>query len=279
MAPLREKTILDAAATDAPPAFSPDLLKGRVALVTGSTAGIGARTAEQLARAGAAVILNGRSETSGLAMKAELERRVPNGRFDFFAADYHRPDQIERLFEHAKAEHGGVDIFIHTCLTEGAGPKPFMETDRGYWQAAVSGLFLSLLECCRLAVPQMLAKGGGAIVSFASDAAKVATPGEAVIGAALAANVMFVRALGLELGRQNIRVNAVTPSITRGTKTYEKVMAGGFSKALFEKAERRARLGVASAENVAPMAVFLASPLASHITGQVVSVNGGISAA
>jgi NAD(P)-dependent dehydrogenase (short-subunit alcohol dehydrogenase family) len=264
----------------APPAFSPTLLAGRVALVTGSTAGIGARTAQQLAAAGAStVILNGRSEESGLAMKAELEGLVPHGRFDFVSADYNQPDQVERLFEYAQRVHSGVDIFIHTCMTEGSGPKPFMETSRRDWQAAVSGIFLSLLECCRLAVPQMLAKGGGAIVSFASDAAKVATPGEAVLGGALAANVMFVRALGLELGRQNIRVNAVTPSITRGTKTYDRVMAGGFSKKLFEKAESRARLGVASAENVAPMAVFLASPLASHITGQVVSVNGGISAA
>jgi NAD(P)-dependent dehydrogenase (short-subunit alcohol dehydrogenase family) len=125
----------------------------------------------------------------------------------------------------------------------------------------------------------MLARGGGAIVSFASDAARIATPGEAVLGGALAANVMFIKTLALELGRQNIRLNAVTPSITRGTKTYDRVMASGFSKKLFEKAESRARLGVASAENVAPMAVFLASPLASHITGQVVSVNGGISVA
>jgi NAD(P)-dependent dehydrogenase (short-subunit alcohol dehydrogenase family) len=260
--------------------FKADLLAGRVALVTGSTAGIGARTAEQLARAGAqTVILNGRSEASGLAMKAELEALVPDARFEFVSADYNRPDQVERLFEAVAREHGGVDIFVHTCMTDGSGPKPFMETTRADWEAAVSGIFLSLLECCRHAVPQMLAKGGGAIVSFASDAAKVATPGEAVLGGALAANIMFVKGLALELGRQNIRVNAVTPSITRGTKTYDRVMAGGFSKKLFEKAESRARLGVASAENVAPMAVFLASPLASHITGQVVSVNGGISVA
>jgi NAD(P)-dependent dehydrogenase (short-subunit alcohol dehydrogenase family) len=259
--------------------FAPSLLKGRVALVTGSTAGIGARTAEQLALAGAeVVILNGRSAESGAAMKAELEGRAPGARFDFVAADYSRPEEVERLFDHAKS-YGGVDIFIHTCMADGPGPLPFMETSRRDWEKIVGGLFLSLLECCRQAVPQMQAKGGGAIVSFASDAAKVATPGEAVLGGALAANVMFVRALALELGRQQIRVNAVTPSITRGTKSYDKVMAGGFSRKLFEKAEKRARLGVAHAENVAPMAVFLASPLASHITGQVVSVNGGISAA
>ena len=265
---------------DANTMFDRSLLKGKIALVTGSTAGIGARTAEQLARAGCdLVILNGRSETSGAAMKAELEELVPYGRFEFFAANYNRTEEAERLFDFAKS-HGGLDIFVHTCMTDGAsGLRPFMESSRKDWEAIASGLFLSLVECTHRAVPQMMAKGGGAIVSYASDAAKVATPGEAVNGGALAANVMFCRAVGLELARHNIRVNAVTPSITRGTKTYDKVMAGGFSKKLFEKAEKRARLGVASAENVAPMAVFLASPLASHITGQVISVNGGISAA
>ena len=260
--------------------FDRNLLKGKIALVTGSTAGIGARTAEQLARAGCdLVILNGRSETSGLEMKAELEALVPYGRFEFCAANYNRVEEAERLFDFAKSR-GGVDIFVHTCMAEGAnGLRPFMESTRKDWEATIAGLFLSLLECTQRAVPQMMAKGGGAIVSFASDAAKVATPGESITGGALAANVMFCRTAGLELARHNIRINAVTPSITKNTKSYDRVMAGGFSKKLFEKAEKRARLGVASAENVAPMAVFLASPLASHITGQVVSVNGGISAA
>jgi len=260
-------------------AFSPNLLKGKVALVTGSTSGIGARTAEQLARAGATVILNGRSEELGRTTQAALEVLVPGAVFDFAPADYNRPEDVERLFAHARAAHGGVDIFVHTCMSDGGQLGPFMESSREHWRAMVSGIFLSLLECCHQAVPQMMAKGGGAIVSYASDAAKVATPGETVSGGCLAANVMFIRTLAMELGRHNIRANAVTPSITKGTRTYDRVMAGGFTRRLFEKAESRARLGVASAENVAPMAVFLASPLASHITGQVVSVNGGISAA
>lgn len=265
---------------DANTMFDANLLKGKIALVTGSTAGIGLRTAEQLARAGCELVLvNGRSEKSGQEAMAELKANVPHGRFELVLADYHRQDDLDRMFATAK-DRGGLDIFVHTCMTDGgSGLKPFMETTREDWRAVIDGLFLSLLECCHRAVPQMLAKGGGAIVSFASDAAKVATPGESVNGGALAANVMFCRTAGLELARNNIRVNAVTPSITRGTKTYDKVMAAPFSKKLFEKAETRARLGVAYAENVAPMAVFLASPLASHITGQVVSVNGGISAA
>lgn len=259
--------------------FSRDLLKGKTALVTGSTAGIGGKTAEQLALAGAELVLvNGRSPESGAAAIARLTALCPETRFEFIAANYNRPDEIERMFARA-GELGGLDIFVHTCLAEGVSLRPFTQTTPADWNAYISGIFLSLLHCCSRAIPQMLARGGGAIVSYASDAAKIATPGETISGGCLAANVMFVRTLALELGRQNIRVNAVTPSITRGTKTYDKVMASDFSRKLFEKAEKRARLGVASAEHVAPMAVFLASPLASHITGQVVSVNGGISAA
>jgi 2-hydroxycyclohexanecarboxyl-CoA dehydrogenase len=259
--------------------FSPKLFEGRVALVTGSTAGMGARTAEQLALSGAStVILNGRSQDSGLAMKAQLEKLAPKTRFDFIAANYNSRDDIERLFAEIRLKHGGLDIFIHTTGTEGSGPKPFMETTPGDWDAAVNGIYLSLLRCCYHAVPQMIERGGGSIVTFASDAARIATPGEAMLGGCLAATLQFTRGLAMELGRQNIRINAVCPSITKGTKAYDRVMAGGFSKKLFEKAEKKAKLGVASAENVAPMAVFLASSLASHITGQVISVNGGISA-
>lgn len=261
--------------------FDSSLLAGKVALVTGSTAGMGARTAEQMARSGAkAVILNGRSEETGMVTKAELEALVPGARFDFVAGNYNRPDDVKRLFDYAQEAHGGVDIFVHTCFPDTpGGPRPFMESDRAYWEGVVRGMFLSFLECCSQAVPQMMAKGGGAIVSFVSDAAKIATPGESVVGGALAANAMFVRTLGLELARHQIRVNAVAPSITKNTRSYAGAMAGGFSKKIFEKAEARARLGIAGAEEVAPMAVFLASPLANKITGQVVSVNGGISAA
>ncbi len=262
--------------------FSSTLLAGKVALVTGSTAGIGGQIAEQLAEAGAeTVIINGRTVDSGEARRAELEAQIPGTRFLFAAGDSSKPEDMASIFDVIEKEAGGLDIYVHTGMSghSGGGPRPFVETDREYWTRSINGILLSLIEGCSRAVPMMLARGGGAIVSIASDAAKVATPGEAVLGGALAGNVMFCRTLGLELGRQQIRVNAVTPSITKGTRTYDRVMAGGFSRALFQKAERKARLGVASASDVAHAAVFLASPLASHITGQALSVNGGISAA
>jgi 2-hydroxycyclohexanecarboxyl-CoA dehydrogenase len=265
--------------TDLANAFAPTLLNGKVALVTGSTSGIGLATAELLGRAGArVVVLNGRDEAVGQVEERRLAALMPMTTVRFIAADYADQRQVDALFSQIAASFGGLDILVHTA-TGGGPPDLFMNTDQADWQATFEGKLISLMRCCRLAIPMMMARGGGAIVSVASDAAKLATPGESVIGAAFAGNTMFVKTLAVELARHNIRANVVTPSITRNTKTYDAVMAGEFSRKLFLKAETRARLGVPVPENVAPIIAFLASPLASHITGQVVSANGGISVA
>jgi len=265
--------------TDLAAAFAPTLFAGKVALVTGSTSGIGLATAELLGRGGAqAVILNGRDGAAGLAEARRLSALVPGATFRFIAADYADQGQVDALFAEIATKFGGLDILVHTA-TGGGPPDLFMALDPAGWQATLEGKLISLMRCCRLAIPMMMERGGGAIVSVASDAAKLATPGEAVIGAAFAGNVMFMKTLAVELARHNIRANVVTPSITRNTKTYDAVMEGEFSRKLFLKAEKRARLGVPVPENIAPIVAFLASPLASHITGQVVSANGGISVA
>ncbi|HLG88159.1 MAG TPA: SDR family NAD(P)-dependent oxidoreductase [Alphaproteobacteria bacterium] len=257
-------------------AFDPSLFAGKVALVTGSTSGIGLATAELLAQSGAsAVIVNGRDETAGRNAVERVRSAAPTARIEFIAADYTKSADIERLFAPADAA-GGLDILIHTA-TGGSPPDLFMKIDPADWERTIAGKWVSLMRCCRRAIPGMIAKGGGAIVAVGSDAAKLATPGESVIGGAFAAQAMFMKVLAVELGRYKIRANVVTPSITRNTKTYQSVMAGEFSRKLFEKAEARARLGVPVPENIAPLIAFLASPLASHITGQVVSANGGIS--
>jgi len=260
-----------------PNPFSPSLLAGRVALVTGSTSGIGLATAELLGRAGArGVVLNGRDERAGNDAADRLRALAPGTAFEFVAADYTDQDQVDRLLGRTVETFGGLDILVHTAIG-GGPPDLFLNTSPDDWQRTIDGKLMSLMRCCRRAAPLMIERGGGAIVSVASDAAKLATPGEAVIGAAFAGHVMFMKVLALELGRHRIRANVVTPSITRGTKTYDAVMAGEFSRKLFQKAESRARLGVPYAEDIAPLVVFLASPLASHITGQAVSANGGIS--
>src|SRR5690606_32577587 len=125
----------------------------------------------------------------------------------------------------------------------------------------------------------MQSQGGGSIVNVSSDAAKSATPGETVLGGAMAAITMFSRAAAVEAKRHGIRINVLTPPLLRGTPATEPATRDGFSKKLFEKAALLASLGVPDAADQAELVAFLAGPGSIRLTGQAISVNGGISAA
>ena len=168
-----------------------------------------------------------------------------------------------------------IDVLVN-CAGGDFAPTLFHECATETIDGVIRQWLLSTLYVCRLALPHLA--DGAAIVNVASDAAKVPTPGESVIGAAMAGIVMFSRTLAMEAKRRRIRVNAVTPSLVRNTLTHDLVMADGFSAKLFAKAVGAAHLGVPEPDDVAAIIAFLASDQASKITGQVVSVNGGISA-
>lgn len=142
-----------------------------------------------------------------------------------------------------------------------------------------TGLALPVMQVCSAALPHMRSRGGGAIVNVASDAGKSATPGEAVIGAAKAGIIMFTRTIAIEEKRNGIRANAMTPSLVHGTDSTARITTDGFSAKLFAKAAQQASLGVPDAADIGELAAFLAGPAAARLTGQAISVNGGISAA
>ena len=116
----------------------------------------------------------------------------------------------------------------------------------------------------------------GVIINIASDAAKIPTVGETVHGALMAAIDMFSRTLALEAARFGVRVHVITPSIVVHTHSYDRMMDGEFSEKLFKRALEKAALGPVSPEDISPLIVFLASPAAKKITGQRITVNGGI---
>ncbi len=128
-------------------------------------------------------------------------------------------------------------------------------------------------------LPAMRRQRRGVVVDLASDAGKTATPGEAVIGAAKAGITMFTRTIAIEGKRSGIRANVLTPALVNETGSTERITGDGFGAKLFAKAAQQAHLGVPVADDIAALAVFLCRPEAARITGQAISVNGGISAA
>lgn len=254
-------------------------LEDGIAVITASTSGIGLEIGRHMIAADVrAIVINGRNKEVGYQVQEELRMESRTTKVDFIAADLTQSDQVEALYKKAKELHGDPNILVH-CCGAGISAELFQRTSIDKFRPLLDGHFLSVLHCCHFAVPSMIARGKGAIVTIASDAAKVATPGEAIIGGVKAAVVMFTRSLALEMSRHNVRANCITPSIVRETRAYTRVMSGDLSRRVFEKAESKARLGPTTPNDIAPLALFLAGDLSSRITGQAISVNGGISAA
>lgn len=268
------RTVIEAVAP-----VNPSLpLAGQSALIAGGTSGVGLATARRFAEAGAArLFLVGRDPARGATAVESLGGTGAN--VEFVAADANDPAAAQRAVAQAEARiGGGIDILVVSTaaavLPRLLADIPVEDVPRILVEQAAAPMVMS-----RAVLPGMRAKGSGAIVTVASDAAKSATPGETVIGAAMAAIVMFARALAMEAKRDGIRVNVVTPSLIQGTPIYDRLMADEFSTRLFGKAAKLASLGVAEPDDLAQLILFLCGPGAAKITGQAISVNGGISAA
>jgi len=250
------------------------------ALVVGGSSGIGLAAARALLHAGVPRLrIVGRDAARARGAVEELRLARPGADLGALTCDCAEGAAAEAMAGEAAGAMGGIDLLVCSPggnnLPELLFRQPIAQLNRTLLQDLAP-----TLNACRAVLPVMMAAGGGCIVNVASDAAKVATPGEAVIGAVMAGIVQFTRGLAIEGKRDGIRANAVTPSLVEGTALTERLMAEGtFSRKLFEKARPLAGLGPTTAEDLAELIVFLAGPGAAKITGQAISVNGGISAA
>jgi 2-hydroxycyclohexanecarboxyl-CoA dehydrogenase len=254
------------------------MLRGAAIVVTGGTAGIGRACAEALLAAGAdAVLLNGRDGSRAERARSELQARFQDARVAISLGDVSDAETAAAVMAEAKAEFGRIDVLVNSSGGNDV-PKLLHETALVDIPGILQRCLFAQILCSRAALPIMRDAGGGTIINIASDAAKLPTPGESVIGAAMAGIVMFTRALALEGKRDGIRANVLTPSLTSGTEHYARVMADPFAGKMFAKAVHMAALGVVTKEDLAGLVVFLASPAAAKITGQAISMTGGISA-
>ena len=247
-------------------------------IILGGTAGVGLETAAQFAAQGARVVLLGRNPERGAAACGAVRGRVPGADIDFVQVDATNPADAVKAEQLARERLGTIDVLV--CTTGPSQPPRLLRdipiTDL---RLRLDEIILPPLHMMHAVLPAMRQQKSGAIINVASDAAKVATPGETLIGAAMAAIVMFSRAAALEYKREGIRINLLTPSLIAGTPGAALIAADPFAARMFEKAASMAHLGVAEAEDLAAMALYLAGPSARRITGQAISINGGISVA
>lgn len=243
-----------------------------VILVTGATGAIGFEIAAQAAGGGAIVAVHGSSADSVARAIERLRARVPDARMIAAPADFRQDGDIEAMVAKLADEAGRLDAVIH-CAVAGAGnvTGPLDKAMPGNFGEHAALVLVSFQRLCFAALPH-LGKRGGTIIGFASDAGRFAAPRQSIVGAAFGGIIAFVRNLALEVSRQGVRVHCLSPSFVADTPVF------ALHAARADAAQARAGLGLPTPADIAPLALFLCSPGASRITGQVVSINGGMNA-
>ncbi len=260
------------------PLPTPKTLAESGALVIGGSAGIGFASARKLALAGVPrIVIVSRTAETGEAARDRLAAES-GAEVTWFAGDATRAEEAERIVAEAERILGGVDILVCSTVAV-AKPELFAAIPTADIQGIVLEMLMPPLQMVSAVMPRMRERRGGVIITVASDAGKTATPGETIIGACKAAIIMFTRTIAIEGKRDGIRANVLTPSLVNGTASTERIVTDGFSAKLFARAAEQAKLGVPDADDLGELVVFLAGPGAAKLTGQAISVNGGISAA
>ena len=249
-------------------------MSGRVALVTGGGGGIGGAIAAALAADGNAVAvadlrLDAARESAERVAAASC-RAVP------VEVDVTDGEAVAEALAHAERELGPVEILVNNAGWDEL--KPFIETDEEFWDRVIAINFKSCLLTTRAVLPTMIERGFGRIVNVASDAGRVGSSMESVYSGAKGGVIAFTKTIAREAARAGITANAVCPGPTRTPLLDEMTAAGGekLVDSLVRSVPMR-RLG--EPEDVAAAVAFFACDRAGFITGQTLSVSGGLTMA
>jgi NAD(P)-dependent dehydrogenase (short-subunit alcohol dehydrogenase family) len=254
------------------------ILDGKVAVVTGASKGIGRVMSQLFAKEGAAVICAARSgalveETAALVMKA-------GGRAVAVTADAAREADARRIVAAGVQAFGKIDTLVNNA-GDGGPTKPVQEYTEEDWFYTINSCLTSSYMCIRFVVPEMIKAGGGAIVNISSGAGRRGLPYRIGYCSAKGGQVGMTYGMALELAPHNITVNCVAPGAIEGERI-DSVIEGqarvrGISPEAMRKAmlERSPLKRMATATDISAAAVFLCSPAARNISGQVLAVNAG----
>ena len=244
-------------------------LSGKVALITGASQGIGAQMARTFHAAGATVVLNhpdlGTTRADAERLAGELDALRPDSA-DVFAADVADADAVRAMMQSVKARRGGLDFLINNAAI--LRDRTIAKLSSDDWQAVIDVNLTGVFHCCKFGLEVM--RDGGAIVSMGSIAAIQGFFGQANYAAAKAGVQAMMRVLAREGARRGIRANAIAPGVI------DTAMAATIPESVRAEMLKNiplARLGEPA--EVANVALFLCSPLASYVSGQTIEVNGG----
>jgi 3-hydroxybutyrate dehydrogenase len=256
------------------------MLKGKTALVTGSTSGIGLGIAEALAARGANIVLNGlgeRAEVERLRARIADQHRVA---VKYDAADMSKPDSIKAMIESAAAELGGIDVLVNNAGIQFVAPVEDFPVEK--WDAILAINLTAAFHTTRLAVPRMKKNGWGRIVNIASAHALVASPYKAAYVAAKHGIAGFTKTIALEVAEQGVTVNAICPGYVWTPLVEKQIPDTARARGLTEEQVKRDVLLAAqptkkfvTVGEVAELTAFLASDAAASITGAILPVDGG----
>jgi 3-oxoacyl-[acyl-carrier protein] reductase len=252
-------------------------LRDRVALITGSSSGLGFAAAEALAERGARIALSSRGGAKLDAARRRLSERGTE--VVAVACDVsHLPD-LEELVDEVEETLGPIDILV----PNGGGPaaKPALELDEADWQAAVPLALLFVPRLCRLVVPGMVRRGWGRIVAINSVSSRQPIPNLALSNALRPAVLGYLKTLALEVAADGVTVNAVLPGYTRTARQIELAEAraaqtgNDLAEILNAPATATAIGRLAEPKEIGSMVGYLCSTEASYVTGQAIAVEGG----
>jgi 3-hydroxybutyrate dehydrogenase len=256
------------------------MLKGKTAIVTGSTSGIGLGIATALAAEGCDVMLNGFGDATAIAdirQRLAAEHRV---RIGYSPADMSKPAEIRELVAAAKDQLGGVDILVNNAGIQHVAKVVDFPEDR--WDAVIAINLSAAFHAAKAALPHMLAKGWGRIVNIASAHGLVASGEKAAYVTAKHGLVGLTKVIAIEAANQGITCNAICPGWVLTPLVQKQIEVRAAAQGIpYQQAhddllrEKQPMLQYTTPEKIAALAVFLCGEAASTMTGGALSIDGG----
>jgi 3-oxoacyl-[acyl-carrier protein] reductase len=257
-------------------------LGGKVAIVTGSTGGIGRAVALKLAGQGAKVVVNGRNDNKGATVVEQIESR--GGEAIFVKADVQSKEHMNALVAATLERFGRIDILVVSA--GGADDQLrrvralFAETEPAEVAEALANATVGKLNPVKAVTPQMVAQCSGSIVFITSEGGRVPTPGQTAVSLHAGGLIMFSKVLAKELSRFRVRVNCVAVTLVKNTPSWDVFTNDAAQPASmmdnYTKIRDKAPFGLADAEDIGNVVSFLASDEAMFITGTTISPTGGL---